>query len=124
MHEHPSNIGRICPKCAEERGPGKFKDKPPSWFVGKHVKLAFPIKDYPLPVKLPSTPEFERMWLYVLEAKEKSCVGVLNNDPVYCRLVSGVDIFEFSPEEVLEVWVVHVTRIDGRSEPDEPRKNR
>ena len=82
MKEPLSNIGRVCGPCAEERlKPGKFAGQDPATFIGKYVKLGFPVRD-PMTGKETT----DHMWVAVegrYEGKEdKDLIGTLNNDPI------------------------------------------
>jgi hypothetical protein len=81
--------------------PGKFRGHDPKEFLGKFVKLCFPVKDPRPGGKVDS----EHMWVKVLREYEgdEDLVGELNNDPVFvCEYQCG-DQLAFKVEEIEEV---------------------
>lgn len=87
-----------------ENRAGKYAGQDPETFVGKWVKLAFPVK-HPASGNLGT----EYMWVSVqttsTEDLRSKCqlIGVLDNDPMYeCPLKCG-DLVAFNVEEIDDV---------------------
>jgi hypothetical protein len=70
----------------------EIREKPMPWFVGRFVKLNFPI-----PGGLG-----EYMWVLVTSHKGDELVGTLDNEPVFADLDRGDEIV-FRPEEIVAV---------------------
>lgn len=95
--EDPRNIAFVCSKHSPKAG--GFKDKPTKFFIGKFVKLAFPVDEVPGK----RLPNFEHMWVKVLRIEGDELVGELDNDPMYVTKYKFKDRVTFKAPAVEEV---------------------
>lgn len=108
---HPetlANAGFVCPDHAPKAG--QFKDKPKEWFVGKVVKLGFPVPDAPK-----DGPTHEHMWvqctaLYSEPEREEELQGPLQNHPIFIATLKHSDVIAFTRDEVEQVYGLPDTR--------------
>jgi hypothetical protein len=92
----PSDIeGNVQIICPDHYQPDpQVQAKPLEWFVGKLVKLRFPIPGRPT--------NAERMWVAVNSLRGEELVGTLTNEPLFADQSYGDEIV-FRREEVLVV---------------------
>jgi hypothetical protein len=95
---HQLTFRLICSDCAPKPSP-MFLALDPKWFVGRYVKLGFPI---------PGNEDLrkEHMWVRVNETTDKEgqeLVGVLDNDPTATPDWKIGDVVAFRREEIEDV---------------------
>ena len=87
----------ICDGCVQAMMPTAAElARPPQWFIGQYVQLAFPI---------PNTNKNERMWVKVIglaETEGEELRGELNNNPLFVPVAHG-DLFEFKRSEIVKL---------------------
>ena len=93
VHPEEGNIGHICEQCADAMIDPKWASLAPSYFLTKHVQLAFPADGG----------RYERMWVQVLTVKGDQCVGVLKNTPIITHEWNNGDALTFHPNEIVRV---------------------
>jgi hypothetical protein len=94
LGEPAGNVGMVCDAHAPQPNPLYFH-QPLDWFVGKCVKLGFPVG-----------PSVEHMWVDVKGPGRfaHELRGLLANDSIYDpSLLEGAEI-EFNRNEVEAVW--------------------
>ncbi len=88
------NVGFVCPE--HESKPGKYKGRKPKEFIGKYVKLGFPIK---------GTNSREHMWVLVEKVVKGELQGTLDNDPTSDVGYECGDGVGFKVEEIEDVYI-------------------
>ena len=93
MAEDPRNIGFVCDEHAPKPDP-RYLELPPTYFIGKHVKLAFQTGG-----------AIEHMWVKVqsLCEDDEELVGMLDNDPVDVDYTHG-DFVAFNRDVIEDVF--------------------
>lgn len=92
LPEPGSNVRVVCSGCYQPDP--EVQGKPLAWFVGKLVKLEFPVPGEP--------PNGELMWVAVTSVRGDELVGLLDNDPLFADQSYGDEIV-FGRDEVLVV---------------------
>ena len=85
MDEPLHNIGYIHKECSKRRKEStqlKIKDIKLEDLIGNHVKKAFVTDDG----------RNENMWVKVIEIKDDTLIGVLENDPFICKNMKFGDV--------------------------------
>jgi hypothetical protein len=95
LAEPKENIGYYHSDCAKKAGLSKsYPNVPLEKFVGKYVKVPFPI----------NSEKKELMWVIVKEVTDdNNLVGSLNNDPVYVDYVKYGDFIKICRDEIVLV---------------------
>ncbi len=86
-----SNMGFVCQKCSLKPDP-RFANLPPSAFVGRSCKLAFPVA---------SGARREYMWVRVTEHDGDELIGFLDNDPIFEVGYEHGDRIGFKRDEII-----------------------
>ena len=91
--EKPDHDGNVQYICSGHYQPiPEAKEKPPQWFVGRLVKLLFPIP------RRPDNGEY--MWVQVQSHRGDELVGILANEPLHADHSYGDEIV-FRPERIV-----------------------
>lgn len=104
--EHPSNFGFTCEDHAPKPRPDLYGSRPLESFVGKYVKLGFPVipcpEDAPPQIKnmWPPFGHKEHMWVMVEKVENGELVGKVNNDPVFALEYPDGTQVAFSRDEI------------------------
>lgn len=90
--EDPNNIRHCCPDHAPTPKE-EYKHLPLEFYIGKHVKLAFPVSNA-------KGITHEHMWVKVIGlGKKEELMGYIDNDPIYADFQYKEHI-EFMREEI------------------------
>jgi uncharacterized protein YegJ (DUF2314 family) len=88
------NTGIICKKCAQERKSRTQEDLKgfdPKQLIGRFIKKSFTHNN-----------RVEHLWLEVLEVKDETLKGRIDNDPIVVKQKYN-DIVSFSIDEIEQV---------------------
>lgn len=85
------NIRAVCHECAN-RKLGSWDDKPPEWFIGKHIKMRFREGGHT-----------ENMWVRIDGFDGLCLTGMLDNAPVLITTIQHGDQVMVDQNEILDV---------------------
>lgn len=116
MTEDPRNVGFVCEAHSPRPDP-RWLEYPPAWFVGRLVKVAFPISPCPedapdwLKPKWPAPGGHEHGWVRVIQVAENP--GELDGHELICVIDSDL-LFALDVGDHVAIHRMEVEEVAGQ----------